>query len=60
MIADNMIYFAIFVFVMMIIGLVLTVLEFRYGNPKRQQERAEKYPESVADFSESTVGRPAR
>jgi len=60
MIADNMIYFAIFVFVMMVIGLVLTVLEFRYGNPKRQQELAEKRPETAADFRDSTVGRPAR
>ncbi|MFT5396686.1 MAG: preprotein translocase subunit YajC [Gammaproteobacteria bacterium] len=41
MISDNLIYLAIFVFVMMIIGLVITFLEFRYGEPK-QQERAER------------------
>ena len=60
MIADNLIYFAIFVFVMMMIGLVLTMLEFRYGKPRAQQKAAEKHPESVADFRDSTVGRPAR
>lgn len=60
MIVDNLIYFAIFVFVMMIVGLVLTVREFRYGNPKQQQEEAEKNPGAVADFTDSTVGRPAR
>ena len=54
MIADNMIYIAIFVFVVMVIGLVLTFMEFRYGEPKRQQERAERDPSSVGG------GRPAR
>jgi len=49
-----------FVFLMMMIGIVLTVLEFRYGNPRRQQEAAEKNPASVADFKDSSVGRPAR
>jgi hypothetical protein len=47
MIADNLLYIAIFVFVIMFIGLVLTFMEFRYGNPKRQQERAEKNPDSA-------------
>jgi hypothetical protein len=42
MIADNLIYLAVFVFVMMLIGLVLTFLEFRHGEPKQQQERAER------------------
>ena len=60
MIVDNLIYFAIFVFVMMVVGLLLTVLEFRYGKPSAQQEAAEKRPETVADFRDSTVGRPAR
>ncbi len=60
MIADNLIYFAVFVFVLMVIGLVLTLLEFRYGNPRAQQQAAEKKPETVADFRDSTVGRPAR
>ncbi|UCH41862.1 MAG: hypothetical protein JSU67_09430 [Gammaproteobacteria bacterium] len=60
MIADNLIYYAIFVFIMMVIGLVLTVLEFRHGKPRRQQEEAEKNPASVADFKNSSVGRPAR
>ncbi|MFA9418821.1 MAG: hypothetical protein ACERLB_01620 [Gammaproteobacteria bacterium] len=54
MIADNMIYIAIFVFIVMVIGLGLTFMEFRYGEPKRQQERAERDPSSVGG------GRPAR
>ncbi len=60
MIADNIIYFAVFIFVMMIIGLVLTVLEFRHGQPKRQQLEAERNPQSVADLHTGTAGRPAR
>lgn len=60
MIIDNLLYFAIFVFVMMIIGLVLTVAEFRYGQPKKQQQEAERNPQSVADFRNSSIGRPAR
>ena len=35
---------AVFVFVMMAIGLVLTVVEFRYGQPRREVENA---PETV-------------
>lgn len=31
---------AVFVFVMMAIGLALTILEFRYGQPRREDERA--------------------
>jgi len=42
MIVDNLLYFAIFVFVIMFIGLILTFMEFRYGKPKQQQERAER------------------
>ncbi|MFT4606476.1 MAG: phosphotransferase system glucose/maltose/N-acetylglucosamine-specific IIC component [Urechidicola sp.] len=47
MIADNLLYIAIFVFIIMFIGLVLTFLEFHYGKPKRQQELAEKNPEAA-------------
>lgn len=60
MIIDNLIYYAVFVFIMMAIGLVLTVREFRYGKPRQQQAEAEKNPASVADLEDSTVGRPAR
>lgn len=60
MIIDNLIYFALFVFVMMIVGLVLTVIEFTQGDPKHQQKAAELNPRSVADFKDSTIGRPAR
>jgi len=46
MIQENLIFIAIAVFVMMSIGLVLTVLEFKYGQPKRQVEEniPNKYP----------------
>ncbi|MGI9315966.1 MAG: hypothetical protein ACR2QW_01430 [bacterium] len=57
MIAENLIYIAMFVFFVMVIGMVLTVLEFRQGSPRRQQEAAECDP--VA-FKQSSVGRPAR
>jgi|MDSW01.3.fsa_nt_gb hypothetical protein len=39
MIADNLIIYAICVFILMIIGLVLTFLEFRYGEPNQQQKQ---------------------
>lgn len=35
---------AVFVFVMMTIGLALTILEFRHGQPRREAENA---PEKV-------------
>ena len=38
MIQDNLLFIAIAVFVFMLIGLVLTVVEFKYGAPKRQAE----------------------
>jgi hypothetical protein len=47
MILDNLLYIAIFVFVIMFIGLVLTVVEFKFGAPKRQQERAQKNSSSA-------------
>jgi len=40
-----LLYVAVFVFVMMIIGLILTVREFRYGEPARQDIE----PESVTE-----------
>jgi hypothetical protein len=42
MIASNLLYIAILVFVLMLIGLVLTALEFRHGAPHRQEEEARK------------------
>jgi len=32
----------VFVFSVLLIGLVLTILEFRHGEPRRQQKRAER------------------
>lgn len=37
---STLLYSAIFVFVMMIIGLGFTVWEFRYGQPRREDEQA--------------------
>ena len=36
----TLLYIAIAVFVLMLIGLVLTALEFRHGAPHRQEEEA--------------------
>ena len=38
MIQDNLLLIAIVVFVLMLIGLILTVVELNYGQPKRQIE----------------------
>jgi hypothetical protein len=46
MIADDLILYAIGVFVLAAIGLALTVAEFSYGEPKQQQELAESHPEA--------------
>jgi hypothetical protein len=46
MIQENLLLIAIAVFVIMTIGLVLTVLEFKHGEIKRQdgEEIPNKYP----------------
>ena len=50
MISDNLFPIAVFVFIIMMIGLVCTFIEFRYGEPKRQQDRADrKAEEAVKD-----------
>lgn len=36
MIQENLLYIAIGIFALMLVGLILTVVEFRYGAPKRQ------------------------
>tara|TARA_B110000285_G_C14963548_1_gene532902 strand:+ start:326 stop:490 length:165 start_codon:yes stop_codon:yes gene_type:complete len=41
MISDDLLPIAIFVFLIMLVGLALTILEFRYGEPKRQQDLAD-------------------
>lgn len=35
-----LLWVAIFVFAMLAIGLVLTILEFRYGQPRREADKA--------------------
>jgi len=41
--SENMLlWVAIFVFAMLAIGLVLTILEFRYGQPRREAEEARR------------------
>ena len=47
MISDNLFHIAVFVFIIMMIGLVLTFIEFRYGEPKRQQELADRKAEAA-------------
>lgn len=42
MISDNLFPIAMFVFFIMAIGLCLTLLEFRYGKAKRDQEEADQ------------------
>lgn len=39
---------AVFVFVLLVTGLVLTVIEFRTGSPHRQQKSAERSREQRA------------
>lgn len=39
---------AVFVFVLLVTGLVLTAIEFRTGSPRRQQKRAERQQEKRA------------
>jgi len=53
MISDNLLNIAMFVMAMMLIGLVLTILEFRYGEPKRQQERPERNQGSADGVKET-------
>jgi hypothetical protein len=38
---------AVFVFVMMAIGLVFTVLEFRYGQPRREGKKARAHSKAI-------------
>ena len=49
MISENLLPIAIFVFVIMMIGLVLTIMEFRYGAPKRQQDEANSKVDGVVN-----------
>lgn len=39
MIQENLLFIAIAVFVLMLIGLILTIVELNYGQPKRQIEK---------------------
>ncbi|MBT8115356.1 MAG: hypothetical protein KJP04_08245 [Arenicella sp.] len=43
---ENLLPIAIFVFVLMFLGMLLTVLEFRRGEPKEQVEDPSKIRES--------------
>jgi hypothetical protein len=46
MISENLLYIAIAVFIFLLVGLILTVVEFRYGAPKRQvdEQISSNYP----------------
>ena len=39
---NTLLWVAIFVFAMLAIGLALTILEFRYGQPRREAEEARR------------------
>ena len=43
---ENLIFIAITVFFLMIVGLVLTALEFRFGEPHRQEQEKKHNPHS--------------
>ena len=60
MIAENMIYFAIAVFILLIIGLGLTYLEFRYGNPRRQQKIADSQQKQSDNISTNAAPGPVQ
>ena len=46
MIQENLLLIAIAVFVLMFIGLILTIIEFKHGQPKRQvdEKTPNEYP----------------
>ena len=46
MIQENLLFIAIAVFILMSIGLILTIIEFKHGEPKRQDDGQipNKYP----------------
>lgn len=41
---ENLIYIAIIVFLLMLVGLIVTMVEFRYGAPRRQEKNAQHAP----------------
>jgi hypothetical protein len=47
---------AIVVFVMLLIGLGLTIAEFRYGQPRREGEQTKTKREAVAERHEQLSG----
>ncbi len=47
---------AILVFVMLLIGLGLTILEFRYGQPRREGQQTKTKHEAVAERHERLAG----
>jgi len=63
MIAEHLIFiatgighllYAVFVFIVLVIGLVLTVQEFRYGDLNRQQAAAKKKLAPIDDLKDSS------
>ena len=48
---------AIVVFMLMLIGLVLTILEFRYGQPSREGQQTKTKDEALAERHEQVAGR---
>jgi hypothetical protein len=46
MIQENLLIIAILVFALMLVGLLLTIREFKHGSPKLQEEGKEELRES--------------
>ena len=45
----TLLWWAMFVFAMLVVGLGLTILEFRYGQPRREGEQARERSASPAE-----------
>ena len=48
----TLLWWAMFVFAMLVVGLGLTMLEFRYGQPRREDEQARTARERSAPRAE--------
>ncbi|MGD8784347.1 MAG: hypothetical protein PVF28_07295 [Thioalkalispiraceae bacterium] len=45
---ESLLFIAVFVFLLMIIGLIMTAVEFRYGAPRRQAREKRRHAQSEA------------
>ena len=54
----NLLAVALFVFVMMLIGLGLTIWEFRYGQPRREAQQADTKQKATTFNASVATARP--